>query len=176
MNNVPFFEHPCLSWANLDCYGGWAYEKRYLYTAVQQRKKLVSDFDITVVSANAADSKSLVTAEIDRLAFRDNIDIGLGRPYQRGQQIFWPVIAARAGTLRNFFDLDTILAVYKAHGVKINRQNLKEYFEIPLITLYRGEYRGFDFANVETDVECVINGLAPGYPIESTVSVITGGC
>ena len=172
MNNVPFFEHPYLSWANLDCCGGWIYDAKYLYSAVQKRKKLVSDFDIMIDSANIEDSKNLVQTELNKLAFGDDVDIYLRNPNQWMQKIRWPVIAARKGALRDFFEIDTILSVYEIQGLKISRPELSDYFEVPLITLYKGEFRGFDFANVSTNVECVTNGLALGYPIESTASII----
>ena len=41
MNNVPFYEHQYLSWANLDCCNGWAYDDEYLYSAVTERTALV---------------------------------------------------------------------------------------------------------------------------------------
>ena len=42
-NNIPPYSHPLLSWANLDCCGGWTYDKEYLLTAVQNGKKPVAD-------------------------------------------------------------------------------------------------------------------------------------
>lgn len=42
-NNLPFYEHPLLSWANLDCCDGWDHDEEYLLTAVQEGKKPVAD-------------------------------------------------------------------------------------------------------------------------------------
>lgn len=48
MPNLPFYEHPLLSWKNLDQCNGWAHDEKYLYTAVQHGQKPVADITIIV--------------------------------------------------------------------------------------------------------------------------------
>lgn len=74
MNNVPFYEHPCLSWANLDCCGGWTYDEEYLKSAVQKHKKLVAGITVRI-DMEKPDKKTedqareMVMAEAESLAF-----------------------------------------------------------------------------------------------------------
>lgn len=48
MPNIPFYEHPLLSWKNLDQCNGWNHDEEYLRTAVQKGHKLVAEFTIDI--------------------------------------------------------------------------------------------------------------------------------
>ena len=172
MNNIPFYEHPYLSWANLDCCGGWMYDQEYLRHAVQRHRKLVADITFCFDSGNDTENADAAETEISRLGFGADIHIWRNTPQRNGPYSYFSVIAAREGALRDYFDIDSITAACAAQGLRPDRSKLGEYFSVPLITLYKGGFRNFDFANVKTVTESIINGLALGYPIESTVSFI----
>ena len=52
--NVPSYQSPYLNWKNLNCCNDWTHDKTYLYTAVQQNKKLFSDIDFTIANVEYA--------------------------------------------------------------------------------------------------------------------------
>ena len=62
MNNIPFYEHPYLSWENLDCCGGWPYDEEYLKYAVQRHRKLVSAITFCFRSGRDSENANAVDA------------------------------------------------------------------------------------------------------------------
>ena len=148
-NNIPFYEHPLLSGANLDCCNGWVYDKDYLLTAVQEGKKPVADIFRTDLP------DSIPSPSID--VWYD--------PEQKNHMII-----ARHGCLADFFDLDEIVEAYRKQDVKIDIAALESYTHTPLITLFQYNF----WVNPRNVAEWVIAGLGLGYPIESTASILHG--
>ena len=152
-NNIPFYEHPLLSWANLDCCGGWAYDKDYLLTAVQDGKKPVAD---------------IVEAMLPEVSPSPSVDVWYDpEPVWNGMKL---MIIARHGCIADFFDLDEIVEAYKKQDVRIERAALEPYAHTPLIELFQEEF----WTAPRTREEWIITGLGLGYPIESTASILCG--
>ena len=102
-NNIPFYEHPLLSWANLDCCNGWIYDEDYLLIAVQEGKKPVAD---------------IVLSELPDITASPTIDVWYDpEPVWNGMK---HMIIARHGCLADFFDLDEIVEAYRKQDVKID--------------------------------------------------------
>ena len=155
-NNIPPYSHPLLSWANLDCCGGWAHDKDYLYTAVQDGKKPVAD---------------ITSDSLPDIAPTPEIDIWRNpTPTTNGPYTWWHMIVARKGTLADFFDIDEIVEAYRKQGVEIGRGKLAPYFSTPLITLFQND---FWVTPIKLE-EWVVTGLGLGYTIESTASLLKG--
>ena len=155
-NNIPPYSHPLLSWANLDCCGGWAHDKDYLYTAVQDGKKPVADI--------TSDSLPDIAPTPDIEVWHDPV------PTTNGPYTWWHMLVARKGTLADLFDIDEIVAAYDRQGIKINPELLQPYFSTPLINLFQDLF----WINPRTLEEWVVTGLGLGYPIESTASLLRG--
>ena len=153
-NNIPPYSHPLLSWANLDCCGGWAHDKEYLLTAVQNVKKPVADI--------TSDSLPDIMPTPDIEVWHDPV------PTTNGPYTWWHMIVARKGTLADFFDIDEIVEAYRKQGVEIGKGELAPYFSIPLTTLFQDRF----WINPGKLEEWVVAGLGLGYPIESTASLL----
>ena len=152
-NNIPFYEHPLLSWANLDCCNGWIYDEDYLLIAVQEGKKSVAD---------------IVLSELPDITASPTIDVWYDpEPVWNGMK---HMIIARHGCLADFFDLDEIVEAYRKQDVKIDIAALDPYTHTPLITLFQYNF----WVNPRNVAEWVITGLGLGYPIESTASILHG--
>jgi len=170
MNNVPFFENEYLSWENLNCCGGWKFDDKYLYTAVQNHKKLVA----TITVETDSPDKTVVEKTVENWNLDlHECDLSISPDYvKNGDVYWWSVIVARKGTLNDFFDMEEITSAYSLQGMELDREELQEYFSVPLIDLFVHREMGFDFNNPRRTVKSVITGLAFGYPLESTVSFI----
>ena len=170
MNNIPFFQNDYLSWENLNCCGGWKFDDKYLYTAVQNHKKLV----VTITVETDSPDKTVVEKTVENWNLDlHECDLFISPDYVKGHKVYWwSVIVARKGTLNDFFDMEEITSAYSLQGLELDREELQEYFSVPLIDLFAHKKKDFDFANPRTVPECVITGLGLGYPLESTVSFI----
>ena len=170
MNNIPFFQNDYLSWENLNCCGGWKFDDKYLYTAVQNHKKLV----VTITVETDSPDKTVVEKMVENWNLDlHECDLFISPDYVKGHKVYWwSVIVARKGTLNDFFDMEEITSAYSLQEMKLDREELQEYFSVPLIDLFAHKKKDFDFANPRTVPECVIAGLGLGYPLESTVSFI----
>lgn len=155
-NNLPFYSHPLLSWANLDCCGVWAFDKDYLYTAVQDGKKPVADISATALP------EILPAPDYD--VWYDPVATTNG-PYT-----YHHMLIARRGCLSDFFNLQEIVAAYARQGVRAKKDEIQRYFSTPLIDLFQDKF----WVNPQTDTELIVTGLGLGYPIESTASIICG--
>lgn len=155
-NNIPFYSHPLMSWANLDCCGSWSYDEDYLLTAVQEGRKPVADI--------ALHSLPDITAT-------DAYDVWYNPvPTTNGSYTWHHMLIARKATLSDLFDIDDLVAAYSAQGVMIDSGQLRPDFSTPLITLFQDRF----WVNPASQAELIVTGLGLGYPIESTASIIQG--
>ena len=140
----------------MDCCGGWDYDKDYLYTAVQEGKKLVADITNEVLP------EILLTPDIE--IWKNPV------PTINGSYKLWNMLVTRKGRLSDYFDIDSIAAAYAAQDFKIDKTALENYFSVPLIELFQNPF----WVTLRTADEAIVTGLGLGYPIESTVSLIRG--
>ncbi len=175
-NNLPFYEHQYLSWANLDCCNGWKYDDSYLYTAVQKGLKLVSGISITEGTEKPIDEDE-IHHRIEQLIHPHDSsreDYYISEILENGPYRFINVEIIRRGTLADFYDIDEIIDVYKTHDILVDINTLYIYFKVELSDLFTGKFNEYEYPNPSTLVECIVTGLGLGYPIESTVGFIQG--
>lgn len=153
-NNVPTYEHQMLSWANLDCCGGWRYDDDYLKTAVQNGLKPVADVFLKI------DERMDVEG--------DNIDIHY--EVNKWDERYQSALVALKQPLSDLFDIHEITKAYRRQDVCLDECRLESYMSIPLNELFRDRF----WVCTVTNEELVITGLGLGYPIESTASLILG--
>ena len=171
MKNVPFYEHKYLSWQNLDHCNGWNHDKKYLNTAVQRDLKLVASISIDI------DDENEIRAKLDEVRETLNLskeDAFLENVHHNGPRKWMNVLIVRKGSLSDFYDLKEIVQAYLKQGIEIDEGDLDDYFKVRLGELFLGKYKGFDYADLKSDIEGVVCGLGLGYPIESTVGIING--
>ena len=156
-NNVECFESPYISWANLDCCGGWMTTDEYISTAVQNGQKLfaqiVHEKDTEFV---VADDVVINTAPHSRLANYRETHI------------------SRKGRISDYYDLDAVFDHYVRLGIGLTSAEeslIREYCDAEIAS-YATEEAPFDYNNIRTIEQLVANGLLLGYPLESTASII----
>ena len=101
--DVPGLDSPYLSWENLNCCGGWAFDSSYLYTAVQRGKKLFSGFTFTY--SNEVEERS-ATEKVAALKNEMPADCILGNenPYEtkNGPYTFRHHFICKTGALTDY--------------------------------------------------------------------------
>ena len=156
-NNVPEYKHPYLSWENLDHCGGWASDDSYLLSAVQDGKKPAAQY--AVINEPVPNVKS----------DKDTETYYMSEPfYNEGTRN--QVYIARTCSLKDLFDVDSVIDAYEKQDVIISKEKLMPYMERPIMDLMK---EGF-FIYTDSAIEIIITGLMLGYPIESTASILCG--
>lgn len=156
-NNVPEYQHPYLSWENLDHCGGWASDDAYLLTAVHNGEKPAAQYAVI--------NEPVPTVEPDNGIETYYTSEQVYDGYIRNQ-----VYIARTCSLKELFDIDSIIDAYKKHDIILDREELMPYMERPIMDLIKEKF----FLNQINETEIVITGLMLGYPIESTASILYG--
>jgi len=165
--NIPAgtFQIPYISWANLNCCGGWSFDKSYLLTAVQDEKKLCSGISFHDEVALKSYMSNL-SAEYPYFSHSTRYS---------GQSALYHIDVTRKGCIGDYLDIDAVQETYAELGItNLNFEEINKYIEIPMIQLLDGT-AGFDYANPNSGIQFVTNGLLLGYPIESTAAILTGG-
>lgn len=172
------FDSPYLSWANLDCCGGWAYDKEYLDTAVQEGKKLFSDRSLFL---NPYDTKKRLTREAALQqfhAFSASLPAGIFADVNgtlSGDGFLYTFIC-REGTISDFLELESVFGFYEKLGLALSTSLKAEVRRLCQIEMkcYGGNKPPYLFYRNNTDAEVITTGLLLGYPIESTASILCG--
>lgn len=156
-NNVAEYQHPYLSWENLDHCGGWASDDTYLLSAVQNMKKPSAQY-------------AVVNEPVPNIKHDSNVEI-----YCMSEQIYNnytrnQVYIARTCSLKDLFNIDSVIDAYKKQDISLEKEDLMPYMEKPIMELMKKEF----YANQTSITEVVITGLMLGYPIESTASILCG--
>ena len=169
-NNIPLYEHPYMSWQNLDCCNGWMHDEDYLLTAVQEGKKLVAGIYVNSVDIQEIQDKlKVLESSIDD----DKECFAIVDKHTNGEMLYVGTIIARKGTLADFYDIDEIIAAYKLQDIAVDKDSLDDYFHIELKELFSGDYKAFDYGNPKTATELIVCGLGLGYPLESTAFLLS---
>lgn len=164
-----------LSWENLNCCGGWAYDHTYLYTAVQRGKKLISGF--TLSFSNEAEeryaSEKIAGIKND---LPDDCILGNETPHEtkKGVYTFQNHFICKKGTLADYINMDDVFAAYDGLGIVIDVDLANQIKELSGNSLesYAKLSAPIDCVNTLTAVDLIIAGLLLGYPIESTAWLI----
>jgi len=160
-NNKDFFRSEYISWENLNCCNGWSHDKEYLFTAVQDGKKLCAGITFDSVKEM---NIYLETLGSDYLFYQH-------APVKNGPYSWYNVDIVRKGCIADYIDIHAVLEAYKNHIDYIDENVIKQYLTRPIIELVDGS-ACFDYANTKNDNELVVTGLLLGYPIETTASLI----
>ena len=167
---TPVYESPYLSWANLDCCGGWAYDESYLHTAVQNNQKLYAG---CYFYANQYGTPERTRQAIEGILQSLPTDcVGGYEPTQTDRVISFYI--CRKGCLADYYDIDAVWDYYERLGLWVNeaiRQNVK-YLATLEISRYGQPNPPVDYLCTYDPVSAIITGLLLGYPIESTASFL----
>lgn len=164
--NIPAdtYQSPYISWANLNCCGGWMYDKSYLLTAVQEDKKLCAG----IVMGDENEYRAYVKTITDDYPY-------FCPPLMRnGSHIFYSVDVTRKGCISDYIDLRKVRQLYAELGItSLDFEKISEYASAQMINLLDGTV-DFDYANPSGREEFAVTGLLLGYPLESTAAILAG--
>ena len=150
------YESPYLSWDNLlycsNSYGPVPVIK-YMNYAVQEGKKVAAtvypeDYNEYLTILNNPGECEIFPFTIDEYEFE--------------------LMVCRKGKLKDYFDLDKILEIYKACDFNLDTEKLKNYFEQDLVW-FGNKDCPFDIINPYGYEDNIICGLFFGYPLGSTI-------
>lgn len=160
---------PFLSWENLNCCNGWAYDEDYLLTAVQEGKKLYAGSTIRLQPPIGVEE-----AEARLEEFRSTLpDTCLAGKEMEMNDRFFPFYICRRGRLKDYFDLEQVLGDYKRMGITLSAQDKRILFHLGGIELAQfATGKPMCYFRCISDVELMITGLLLGYPLESTASLL----
>jgi len=163
-NILPYtFQSPYISWTNLNCCGGWTFDKEYLFTAVQTGKKLCAGITIT-------NDKQRINEYIDSL--NDEYPYFCPPDTHNGSYTFYHIDVTRKGSIDDYIDMETVQKMYETLGIGfLDFNEINEYARQQMIYLLDGTV-DFDYANPQGDEQLVVNGLLLGYPLESTAALL----
>jgi hypothetical protein len=163
--NVPnTLQSPFISWANLNCCNGWRYDEGYLFTAVQDGKKLCAGITFN--------SETKVTAYLESLS---DEYLYFRRPVIRNGPYSWyNVDITRKGSINSYIDIAAVCELYRALGVeRLDFEKINELAAAPTLHLLDGTIP-FDYGNPKSAEEYAVTGLLLGYPVESTAALLLG--
>lgn len=149
-NNVPEYKHPYLSWENLDHCGGWVSDDTYLLSAVNEGKKPAAQYYYGYES-------------VPKIKKNKNIEVFI-------EYIHNWILITRTCSLKDLFDIDSVIDAYKKHDIFLDKEKLMPYMEKPIMDLMKENF----YISQTNETEIVITGLMLGYPIESTASILCG--
>lgn len=156
-NNVPEFKSPYISWQNLDCCNGWAYDNTYLKSSVQNGTKLFAQI--------IHDREEIFDAA-------PGVEIAT-RPHGWLEN-HCETHLYRTGCLSDYYDLDAVFEHYSRLGIDLEDGEIdliRDYCSIEL-SVFATDQAPVDYANVESIEDLIVTGLLLGYPLESTASII----
>ena len=161
--NVPKAYHsPYISWANLNCCGGWMFDESYLLTAVQKKRKLCAGITMPDESALKTYLESL----------NSEYPYFCPPPTHNGSHTFYYIDVTRKGCIADYIDIEAVRQTYSALGLDFLDFNIiGDYAAGQMLHLLDGT-ASFDYANPESDEQFVVTGLLLGYPLESTAALI----
>lgn len=182
MNNVPFYKHSLLSWKNLDYCGGWgAKDEEYLYTAVQKDHKLMALITVPLYEVDCPETENnlrVIVGDELKTMCPDLDDAHEGWRIASVSRDYYGTVCnvqiLRRGCFADFFDVKEIVEAYHRQSFdRVKREDLEPYFHVELSELFPNEEIPVTSSN-DYDVRSILTGLALGYPIESTASLLNG--
>jgi len=160
-NGVEPISSQYISWENLNCCGGWTFDKSYLLTAVQNGKKLCAGITFNSEEELGKYKNSL----------SNEYDFFCDPPMHNGPYTTYYIDVIRRGAIGDFINIDEILETYVKLGItSFDKELLSEFFEMPLYYCISGET--LDYSRPRMMEEYIITGLILGYPLESTAWLI----
>lgn len=162
------FSSPFISWENLNCVYGWTYDETYLYTAVQEEKKLCAGISFGRLPNTMLTKKDLDTL-IESLGSDCLYSIAEGSGHDGPA---YSIDVVRKGKISDYIDLSAVKHFYG--GVTnhpIDFEEVKRLCNKEMISLVKND-EGWKYAWTRTPSDKVVAGLLLGYPLESTLSYI----
>lgn len=171
--DITQYEHPMLSWENLDKCGGWDCNEEDILVLVLEGKKPAGELIIL------EKDEKVLHEKVESYSIPNELSVIEYCPWNSiYTKASMQVITPGHNSLSEIFDLDDICKHYEKLGLNIksyDKDIIRHMMEEPLLNLLSSERNRFhyDFANsCKTVAEDIVTGLLLGYPLESTYSII----
>jgi len=152
-----------ISWENLNCCNGWAFDRSYLLAAVQKGKKLCAG----ILFDSEKEQKDYEAG----IADNDDYVYYSKPPMTNGPHTTYYIDIARDGAISDFINTDEVLRVYDELGItNFNKKLVCDLITMPMWYMINGET--FDYRQPCRSEEYIMIGLMLGYPLESTASLL----
>lgn len=167
-----------ISWANLDCCGGWSYDEDYLTTAVQEGRKLFASIATPLRQQYLPECPTEEAARRQFESFRSTLPPDIFADYDR-EPVFFDhlhTFICRQGRIADYIELEAVFSFCEKLGIIIPdsmREKVERYCDCEIKT-FGTSSAPFDYSNAGTGIELITTGLLLGYPIESTASILQG--
>lgn len=171
------FESPYISWANLDCCGGWACDEAYLDTAVQCGAKLYAGKTQTLKRVPyflqyPTKSEALDAFEAFKKTLPEGVVAGQEELCESNGHYLHTDIC-RTGTIAEHIDLDAVFDFYCKLGIYAPRDEVRRLCDVE-IRQYGTPNAPFVYFTPCSEAQLITTGLLLGYPLESTASILCG--
>lgn len=171
------FESPYISWANLDCCGGWACDEAYLDTAVRRGLKLYAGRTQFLkrepyLMQYPTKDEALAVFESMNQTLPSGIVAGEEKLLESGDTCLHTYIC-RTGTIADHIDLEAVFDFYGKLGIDAPRDEVRRLCDVEIMQ-YGSSDAPFVYFNACTEAELITTGLLLGYPLESTASILWG--
>lgn len=172
------FDSPYISWANLDCCGGWSYDEDYLATAVQSGRKLFAGIVTPLRQQYLPNYPTEDMAKQQFESFRSTLPSDIFADYESEPVSFNNLYTfiCRCGRISDYIDLNAVFSFYEKLGIVIPvsmKEKVEHYCDYEIKT-FGTSSAPFNYSNAGTGIELITTGLLLGYPIESTASILQG--
>lgn len=177
MYNIPFYEHQYMSWANLDCCGGWWCDENVILKNIKTEKKLAGTYSLITDKDGLNEELEAINR---RMGFTDDFvtEALMFEPWETyDHRWLFCVGFARNGRLSDYYDFQEIRQAYGRQGINFTAResvSIQKMMDMEIADLMFRNPNGYDPINPRGDDECVITGMLFGYPVESTASFIMG--
>lgn len=178
-NNIPdrYFSI-YMSWANLDCCGGWSFDEEYLRHAVQNEKKLYADISISLKDRYFPDAPTTPEAIASLYQLQDTLPdtlcAGIDNRISNNKHL--NIYICRRGAIKDFFSLNIVFLFYQKLGIHLSDQTKDEVSRYCVIEIsdFSSSAAPYVYYDSSSPAELITTGLLLGYPIESTASLLEG--
>lgn len=153
-----------INWANLNCCGGWAYDKSYLYTAVQNSKKLYAGITVKEIP-----KEILETLPDDCVYGIEPLE-----PYGGNNPDIHNYYICKTGTIEDYINISKVFYEYEKFGFPLSKEiilEVKNYCRTDIVNF--ASYIPYKYYAPINPSQFITTGLLLGYPIESTISVLS---
>ena len=167
-----------MSWANLDCCGGWSFDEEYLRHAVQNEKKLYADISISLKDRYFPDAPTTPEAIASLYQLQDTLPdtlcAGIDNRISNNKHL--NIYICRRGAIKDFFSLNIVFLFYQKLGIHLSDQTKDEVSRYCAIEIsdFSSSAAPYVYYDASSPAELITTGLLLGYPIESTASLLEG--
>lgn len=180
-NNLPEYKHNYLSWSNLDCCGGWAYDEEMILKNIANHHKPAGTYNIkTPREAGVEYTRECVVNKMKENGIKTEcFDVVLMSDWEMPEwydyQHNWNWgICLKDCCLKDLYNLNEIKNIYRNHNKLDVDWDIvaKCMYSFSLTDFFSCHVNGYNPMTAIGWEQGIITGLLFGYPLESTIGIL----